>query len=498
MRPGVPYTVPLSAGEQYQLRSDSGTEDLSGTLLTSNNPVAVFAGHECANIPNNSASACDHVVEQVAPDATWGRSFLSVPLKGRINGDTFKFMATEDDTIVQVNGATVATLDAGEQHQQLVVGNAQIEADKAIFVAQFANGTTFDNRLGDPFMMMIPPFEQFQTGYTVSTPAEGFAQNHVNLVVPDSAVGNVAIDGVPVPAAAYTPIGSSGYQGAQRDISLGSHNITGDGQPFGAFVYGWNSADSYGYPGGLLLAEVARVTSVDLTPETATNPVGTEHCVTALVTDQDGNPVVGVRVDFVVTGANPTSGSVNTGADGKARFCYTGTNEGDDSITGSVGALSDEVDKTWVDEGGAIEGSMAGEGRLTQSASNRLDYAYVLDCTRANNTPVKFKGKRNSSAFVVTSLTSVECVDQAGIEPANPAAGFDTMLVEGLGKVGSTNVSVEAEFVDGGTGGANDSAFIEIRRTSDGAVLFSDTESPIGPYGGGTRPGRNTASPPAP
>jgi hypothetical protein len=113
------------------------------------------------------------------------------------------------------------------------------------------------------------------------------------------------------------------------------------------FVYGFASADSYGYPGGLSLAPVATVTEVALSPATAANPVGTEHCVIATVTDQNGDPVVGVRVDFVVTGANPTSGFANTDANGQAEFCYTGENAGQDSITASVGSIADEASKTW-------------------------------------------------------------------------------------------------------------------------------------------------------
>ena len=40
--------------------------------------------------------------------------------------------------------------------------------------------------------------------------------------------------------------------------------------------------------------------------------VGASACETATVTDQDGNPVAGVLVDFTVTGVNPTSGFAYT------------------------------------------------------------------------------------------------------------------------------------------------------------------------------------------
>ena len=65
----------------------------------------------------------------------------------------------------------------------------------------------------------------------------------------------------------------------------------------------------------------ARVT---LTPVTDTNPVDTQHCVTATVTDLFGNPTPGVRVRFSVTGSVMTSGSATTGPTGQAQFCYIG------------------------------------------------------------------------------------------------------------------------------------------------------------------------------
>ena len=112
-------------------------------------------------------------------------------------------------------------------------------------------------------------------------------------------------------------------------------------------MYGFASADSYGYPGGLSLAPVATVTSVALAPKTATNTINTQHCVTATVKDQHNAAVVGVRVDFTVTGVNPTTGFTNTAADGTAQFCYTGTNTGDDTITATVGSVSDTATESW-------------------------------------------------------------------------------------------------------------------------------------------------------
>jgi hypothetical protein len=72
---------------------------------------------------------------------------------------------------------------------------------------------------------------------------------------------------------------------------------------------------------------------VTVSPPNAINTVNSQHCVTAKVTDEFGNPVPGVRVLFAVTGVNRASGSRTTGPDGTtAEFCYTGRLFGIDTI----------------------------------------------------------------------------------------------------------------------------------------------------------------------
>jgi hypothetical protein len=345
---GVPYNITLNRGRVYQLRGSGG--DLSGSFITSNNPVAVYGGHSCTNIPPGY-SFCDHIVEQLFPTSTWGKNFVTVPLATRLRGDTFRFLASTNATEVRVNGVVVATLNRGQFHETILTASSHITSDKPILVSQYSNSTSYDGVTSDPFMMLIPPYEQFLAGYTITTPASGFNINYVNVVAPNSTVGNITLDGVAIPATSFSAIGSSGFSGAQVSIALGSHTLASS-LPFGAFVYGFASADSYGYPGGLSLSPVAAVTSIDLTPVSDTNPINTQHCVTALVKDQNSNPVVGVRVDFNITGANPTTSFVNTNTAGEAVFCYMGTNLGTDTIVASVGTFSDTATKTWIAAGG--------------------------------------------------------------------------------------------------------------------------------------------------
>ncbi len=343
---GVPYTITLNQGQTYQLRNTlPAPADLSGSIIESNLPIAVFGGHQCANIPMGF-TACDYIVEQLPPISTWGQSFVTMPLATRTGGDTFRVLASQDVTTVSIDGAVAVTLNRGEIYETILSSPATITADAPVLVTQYSNSSGFDGVTSDPFQVVIPPFEQFLASYTITTPATGFTTNFVNVVAANAAIGTIMLDGIVIPAADFTPIGSSGFSGTQVAIALGSHALSGP-IPFGITVYGFASYDSYGYPGGLALSEVAKLKGLALTPATASSSINTEHCVIAITTDQNSAPLAGIRVDFNITGANSNSGFVFTDGTGNGEFCYTGTNVGMDTITASVGGISNTATKEW-------------------------------------------------------------------------------------------------------------------------------------------------------
>jgi hypothetical protein len=92
----------------------------------------------------------------------------------------------------------------------------------------------------------------------------------------------------------------------------------------------------------LLCLEPGVPAVLTLTPTTATNPVGTQHTVTATVLDDCGNPVPGVMVDFSVTPSvvfenpSPSSGTGTTDINGMATFTYGVSFPGTDTISAVV------------------------------------------------------------------------------------------------------------------------------------------------------------------
>jgi hypothetical protein len=92
-----------------------------------------------------------------------------------------------------------------------------------------------------------------------------------------------------------------------------------------------------------------------LGPASATNPTGTYHTVTAIVQDNDGNPVESKEVAFEIT-EGPHQGlnsSSYTNSNGEATFTYLGTSEGTDKTVASFvdskqeTVSSNKVTKTW-------------------------------------------------------------------------------------------------------------------------------------------------------
>lgn len=340
----VPFTVNLNQGQTYQLRASASNGDLTGSLVKSDKPVSVFGSVVCANVPT-TCTYCDHIVEELAPISSLGRSFISAPLATRSGGDIFRFIASEDNTIVTVNGTAQPSINKGQFREMLISTAANIESTKPILVVQYARGTSCDGAVGDPFMMVIPPYEQYINSYTINTPPTGFNTHWLNIVAPQTAIGNVTVDGTPIMAGSFAAVAGTSYVYARIEITAGTHTINSS-FPIGVHVYGWGYADSYGYPGGQSFSPIGYINSITLSPASSSATIGTSSCVTATVLDQLAAPVAGARVDFYNGAVN--LGFAYTNASGDATFCYTRTQPTTDNLTAKViNLVSNQVTKTW-------------------------------------------------------------------------------------------------------------------------------------------------------
>jgi len=249
-----PFTITLNKFDVYQFVSNRNFIDLTGTYIKASFPVAVMSGNLCANIPSN-VSYCDHITEMLPPIETWGNNFVITPLATRLQGSLFRVLASEDQTSINIDGVEVAILNSGEFYETLLNTLSEVSASKPVMVTQYSLGSTFDNTVSDPFMMVIPPIDQFLDAYSFTTPESGFVTHFVNVVIPTSGIDSLRLNDVAVDSALFSTVGTSSLSAAQIPLVAGSYTLNA-GQLFGIYLYGFGSDDSYGYPGGMALNEI--------------------------------------------------------------------------------------------------------------------------------------------------------------------------------------------------------------------------------------------------
>jgi hypothetical protein len=219
-------------------------------------PVAIFAGDSLAYVPDASVLYANPLVQEQLPVADWGTQALALSFAGQMNGDTYRILAANNNTVVFTNGVVAGTNQAGQFLDVLIDGPVEFQASQPIQVAQFANGATLSG-YGDPCEILLPPTGHYLvTNTVVILPNDGvtgdFDKNYLNIIVAQSAITNTMVDGLIVTATNFVTIGTSGYYGAQLTVTnSGTHTVTSS-QPVGVEVYGFGFDDAYGYFGSIV------------------------------------------------------------------------------------------------------------------------------------------------------------------------------------------------------------------------------------------------------
>ncbi|NCC88173.1 MAG: hypothetical protein EOM05_09980, partial [Clostridia bacterium] len=245
----VPFNITLDIGEVYLVKSSG---DLTGTTVNATNVgncnnFAVFAGNKCAKVPT-SCDYCDHLYEQMIPLKAWGKEYVTVPLMTRAN-DTYRILASEDGTIVNINNGANINLNSGDFHEVTLSAAAFIESNKPISVAQYSQGTSCDGVTSDPFMIMLSPIEQtLETIVFQAFNTAAINQFYTNIVCETPYTSTVTLDGGAITG--WATVGSNpDYSFVRKNIAQGTHTVT---CPQGVLttVYGYGNVESYGYLAG--------------------------------------------------------------------------------------------------------------------------------------------------------------------------------------------------------------------------------------------------------
>lgn len=270
---GVPL-APVVMGEGDLLLSVGAAESssLDGSLVEADAPVAVFAGHSCANIPPD-LGACDHLEEQILSQQQWGRSVVAARLTPRdhppeevvwhlIAGDLATTLTFEAPaSVVGLPPGNTLVLGAGESAELWVTGthvepgDFTVSGSEPFLAVQYAKGGE-EIGIGDPCMVQAVPVEQYLDRYVVLVPPD-WEEDSLTLI---REMGEtLAVDGIAVES---WPLGFevSAVDGVREVVRIpvedGVYALEGSA-PFGVQVVGYDEWDSYCYPGGLSLKPIS-------------------------------------------------------------------------------------------------------------------------------------------------------------------------------------------------------------------------------------------------
>ena len=241
--------------------------DLTGTYIKSDKAVSFFSGNKKTNIGRGNSQ--DHLVEQQIPVDNWGKKFAITPIPERSLGDYFRFIASESNSKVKIQGQrkgrsfsdsfTLKSPGSWSQKHYDSTLFAYVTCDKPLLVVQYVLSQYGD--VADPAMMIIPPIEQYAADYTFSTPkySQGSYYNYFMFVVKKAEKDGLRMNGNKFPSnTKYNDIPGTDLVGGFMKLTDGTHTVrhTSPISVFGGYLYGRQNYESYAFPTGLRLAPI--------------------------------------------------------------------------------------------------------------------------------------------------------------------------------------------------------------------------------------------------
>jgi hypothetical protein len=243
LRPGPTEDIVLDRGRVFTVLSDvDGDSNLSGTRVTADRPVAVFAGNVATVEPASTTRCCaDHLEHQMLPFEAWSTRYAIAPPPAPDGGNdpaVYRVVAALDGTELQwcplrPEGAPV--IADGLRTYTFVSSKPfsvrSTDPERPFSITQFLESheaVDTGREHGDPAMIAVPAAGQFQYKYVFAVPA-GYAENFVTVV--SRGAGTIELDGAAVSDQDFADLAVVDglmHRYAHRDLAAGRHLIESD------------------------------------------------------------------------------------------------------------------------------------------------------------------------------------------------------------------------------------------------------------------------------
>jgi hypothetical protein len=267
-----PISYMLNRGQYVQITQP---EELTGSPIQSDKPIAVWGGATCLNVPVD-AVACDSAQQQIPPVRALGNEYAAVRYRGRGGSDEappWRLVGAVDGTNLtwtpSAPPGAPTTLALGDVFEYNSAGPYVVSSqdkDHPFYLASYMTGGADFGGEGDPEWVNVIPTAQYLDSYVLFTDP---TYSETNLVVvrrpsKDGTFADVKLDCAGV-LTGWQPIGP--YQYTRVDLvtgnfqnvgncSNGRHEMSSD-VPFGVTVWGWGNIPGFPGQGGLFTQYVS-------------------------------------------------------------------------------------------------------------------------------------------------------------------------------------------------------------------------------------------------
>ncbi len=200
----APVTVLLNKGETYAVASydEAGANNLVGSTIRANHPIAVTVNDDSL-MPNSCA---DDVGEQLLPVDFAGTDFVVVSSGNEL--DYCTVFALQDNTSVTASTGDSFTINKGEHRMISMAGieAVYIEASLPVMVFQVLTPSRNSGEFGGSIVPHVECTGSSVAGY------KSFSDNYdiyFNLITPKANIEHFTINGTPISASSFRPVGTS-------------------------------------------------------------------------------------------------------------------------------------------------------------------------------------------------------------------------------------------------------------------------------------------------
>lgn len=236
-------SVFLSELETLQL---SHQYDLSGSIITSSQPVGVVSGNECNSLDD---SACNHFTEMILPTNQLDNDFIIPTVEERYSSIVRVYCSLTSQLQLFSSKRKFNVTVQKEDYYEFVSFNLTIiKSDKNVIVMIYPQRAKHH----DPYMMTVYGIHQYKTTYDIIVPAN--FTSYVSVTFTSGSVNGFQIDNNMMFANMHfnQTIAGTTYTTVRYNISAGAHTITHQlNISFGLWIYGDSLNDGYGFPGGM-------------------------------------------------------------------------------------------------------------------------------------------------------------------------------------------------------------------------------------------------------